>query len=359
MTVSLNQNSKFFFDIGNISKFSVLIPYFLTKPNTNTFTIMGVTNIAKKIADASLFQNFVIGVIIFAGILVGTQTYHNFYAIHVEIIDLLDAIVLTIFTIEVIIKLVSEFPKPWKYFADPWNVFDFLIVGVCFIPFEGEGAAFLPVLRLARILRVFKLVTALPKLQLIVGALLKSIPSMGYVVMLLLLHFYIFASASVFFFGRNDPWHFGNLQHSMLSLFRGVTFEDWTDLMYIQMYGSDHYGYNDEMRLWANENGFEIVSSASGMVAAVFFCIFVVSGGLIILNLFIGVIMTGMDEMKAEAELDALVAQKRSDGSFTLNGEMDILANKIEELATSLELIKVLMAKAHDNAEKLEKDKAS
>ena len=30
----------------------------------------------------------------------------------------------------------------------------------------------------------------------------------------------------------------------MLSLFRAVTLEDWTDLMYINMYGSANYGYD-------------------------------------------------------------------------------------------------------------------
>lgn len=316
---------------------------------------MGIVNVAKKIADSFLFQNFVIGVIVLAGILVGAQTYNGFYSRHAEIINFLDGVILTIFTIEVIIKMMAEFPKPWRYFKDPWNVFDFLIVAVCFIPFEGESAAFLPVLRLARILRVFKLVTALPKLQLIVGALLKSIPSMMYVVILLLLHFYIFAATAVFFFGKNDPWHFGDLQHSMLSLFRCVTLEDWTDLMYIQMYGSDYYGYNDEMRSWAAENGFEIVSSAWGMGAAVFFSIFVITGALVIMNLFIGVIMTGMDEMKAEAELEALVAQKQSDKSLTLTNEIDLLANKVQDLSESLAFIKTMVSKAHDDAEKLEK----
>ena len=75
--------------------------------------------------------------------------------------------------------MISEGNKPWNYFKDGWNVFDFLIVAVCFIPTNGIDTSFIAVLRLARILRVFKLVTALPKLQIIIGALLKSIPSMS------------------------------------------------------------------------------------------------------------------------------------------------------------------------------------
>ena len=69
-------------------------------------------------------------------------------------------------------------------------------MAVCYLAFVTPDldASFIAVLRLARILRVFKLVTAVPKLQLLVGALLRSIPSMGYVGVLLFLLFYIYAA---------------------------------------------------------------------------------------------------------------------------------------------------------------------
>ena len=49
---------------------------------------------------------------------------------------------------------------------------------------------------------------------------------------------------AVFLYAENDPIHFRNLQTSILSLFRVVTLEDWTDVMYINMYGSENYGYD-------------------------------------------------------------------------------------------------------------------
>ena len=100
-------------------------------------------------------------------------------------------------------------------------------------------------LRLFRLLRVLRLLSAVPKLQLLVNALLKSLPSMLYVTVLLLLLFYVYAVAGVMFFAKNDPVHFGNIFDALLSLFRIVTLEDWTDVMYLQIYGSDVYeGYN-------------------------------------------------------------------------------------------------------------------
>lgn len=252
-----------------------------------------MVQLCKKIAESKWFQNFITLAIIIAGILVGIATYSEFSQKYHTILEVANKVVLWIFVAEVIIKMVAEGKKPWRYFNDGWNVFDFIIVAAAFMPFGGSSVA---VLRLLRLLRVLKLVKALPKLQLLVSALLKSIPSMGYVSILLLLLFYIYAVAAVFFFGANDPIHFENLQMSMLSLFRVVTLEDWTDVMYINMYGCANYGYDGNMDLCTN-------SSSSPLGAAIFFVSFVLFGTMIILNLFIGVIMNGMDEAREEANL--------------------------------------------------------
>lgn len=264
--------------------------------------------LCKKVAEAKWFQNTVTIAILVAGILVGMATYPEFAAENESTLEILNKIVLGIFIIEVVVKLVAEVPKPWNYFKDAWNVFDFIIVAAAFMPFGGSSIA---VLRLLRLLRVLKLIKALPKLQMLVGALLKSIPSMGYVSILLLLLFYIYAVAGVFFFGENDPIHFENLQTSMLSLFRVVTLEDWTDVMYINMFGCENYGYDGNMELCT-------MSSGSPGGSAFFFVSFVLIGTMIFLNLFIGVIMNGMDE--ARVEMDAAeAAAKAEDGESTVS----------------------------------------
>jgi len=119
---------------------------------------------------------------------------------------------------------------------------------------------------------------------------------MGYVSILLLLLFYIYAVAGVFFFGDNDPIHYSDLQTSMLSLFRVVTLEDWTDIMYINMFGCENYGYDGNMDLCLN-------STPQSALSITYFVSFVLIGTMIFLNLFIGVIMEGMDEAKADMQL--------------------------------------------------------
>ncbi|SHI37668.1 ion transporter [Aquimarina spongiae] len=287
----------------------------------------------KRIADSRWFQQFIITVIILAGVLVGIQTYGDKVMQWTPIIDALDWLILVIFTIEVIIKITAEGNQPQNYFKDAWNLFDFFIVVACYAgPFLGDSAEFLPVLRLIRILRVFKLVTALPELQLIVGALLRSIPSMAYISLLLGLLFYIYGAMAVFLFGANDPIHFENLQMAILSLFRVITLEDWTDIMYINMYGCDNYGYGGNEALCTNPSG-------SPILAAMFFVSFVLIGTMIVLNLFIGVIMNGMDEMKAETELKAKVKRKNKEDGTNLKNEIHLLIDKVDGIKEELSVL--------------------
>ena len=257
-----------------------------------------MSNFFKSIVDYSVFNKLIIGVIILAGILVGLETYESIVDRYGSIINVLDKIILGIFIVEIVIKMGAHGNKPLDYFKDPWNIFDFIIVLVCLLPLQGQ---FVAVLRLARILRVLKLVTAVPKLQIIVGALLKSIPSMLYVTVLLSLLFYVYAVMATFMFRGNDPLHFGSLELSMLSLFRVVTLEDWTDIMYIQMYGSDVYSYPSAAEL-SKFTDLKAVPEAYPIFGPLFFSSFVLLGTMVMLNLFIGIIMTGMDEAKAEGE---------------------------------------------------------
>jgi len=284
-----------------------------------------MVKLCKSIADAKWFQNFVTIAIIIAGLLVGIATYAEFAAKHESVLEVLNLIVLNIFIIEIVVKIIAEGNKPWRYFLDAWNIFDFIIVAAAFLPFGGSSVA---ILRLLRLLRVLKLIKALPKLQMLVGALLKSIPSMGYVSILLLLLFYIYAVAGVFFFGENDPTHFADLQTSMLSLFRVVTLEDWTDIMYINMYGCANYGYDGTMDICVNS-----MANAAGSVT--FFVSFVLIGTMIFLNLFIGVIMNGMDESKAEMVL----SDKITSGEEKTN--VEDVENKLQELQELLILYKM------------------
>ena len=84
-------------------------------------------------------------------------------------------------------KITAVAPR-WKdYFGDGWNLFDFTIVVVSLIPDTGQFAM---IARMARLLRVLRLISTIPELRLIVSTLIRSLPSMGHV--LLLMGVYLF-----------------------------------------------------------------------------------------------------------------------------------------------------------------------
>ena len=213
-----------------------------------------------------------------------------------------------------ILKLTANSPQPWRYFKDGWNIFDFTIVVLCLLPMDSQFAV---VLRLGRTMRLLRLVSALPKLQLLVGALLKSFSSMSYVGLLLGLMFYIYAIAGVNLFGGHDREHFGSLPRAFLTLFQTITLDDWKFL-------------------------FASATGASPAIAAAYFVSFILLGTMIMLNLFIGVIMDSMAEM--HAELDEQVRAKQSiaeKDSFlsdltALDQQLAALKSQLKELRSKL-----------------------
>lgn len=297
-----------------------------------------MSSTCKSIVNSTFFQRLILVTILLAGVVVGVQTFKAFAREHAFVLNTLDSFILGIFVIEAVIKILAEGNRPQNYFKNPWNVFDFSIVVACLLgPVIHLGADFLPVLRLARILRVLRLVSAIPKLQLLVSCLLRSLPSMFYVSILLFLLFYIYGTMAVFLFAENDPIHFRNLQTSILSLFRVVTLEDWTDVMYINMYGSENYGYSsNDLAKWTP------ISSATPLGGALFFVSFVLIGTMIVLNLVIGVIMNSMDESNAEMKIKQELIRRKTNPEPLRDGIHD-LQLQMEKIAGEMEVIKKLL----------------
>jgi voltage-gated sodium channel len=279
-----------------------------------------MTQLARRIAESRAFQHFITVVILLAGALVGVETSPAALAAYGGVLHALDTIVLGIFVVEIAIKLAAEGARPWRYFKDPFNVFDFTIVAASLLPFGGQ---YVTVLRLLRLLRVLRLVHALPQLQILVSALLKSIPSMLYVGVFLALLFYVYGVAGVFLFGQNDPARFGALDTAMLTLFTVVTLEGWADLMYTQLHGCT------PSEAWCR------APEAHPVVAPVYFVSFVLFGTMIVLNLFIGVIMNSMQQAALETErAEELRLRKVGSPEAHIQEELGDLHRAAEQLAT-------------------------
>lgn len=241
-----------------------------------------LTEMTEKVVKSRLFNYSIFSLILLSSIIIGLETYPNLAKQYQSILSLLDKIIIACFTIEITLKIISNGKKPWIYFSDPWNVFDFIIVVICLIPLNDTH--YFAVFRVLRVLRILRMINVLPKLKLIITALLKSIPSMGYVIMLIGILFYVYAIVGVFVFGKTDPMHFGDLHHTFVTLFKVLTLEGWTDILNVHIFGQ------------ANNENQQIVS----LWPFLYFASFILIGAMIIMNLFIGVIMNSMEESQIE-----------------------------------------------------------
>ncbi len=288
-----------------------------------------------KFVHSSGFQQFILALIVISGILVGFETYPAFdesTAIG-QGINRIQQAILGVFVVEIILKVIACGSRPWNYFRQGWNLFDFAIVAVCFLPLNTQFAT---VFRLARLLRTLRMVTVLPRLQLLVGALLKSIPSLGYIGLLLGLHFYVYACAGTFLFAKNDPVRFGNLHTTGLTLFQVLTLEGWNDILATQLNGSD-VEYSEEWKNLARAKN--RVSQAQPIPAAIYFVSFILLGTMIMLNLFTGVIISSMEEVQEERADEVREDHLKKKGFLTLHDELILLHKQLGEITGRLKTI--------------------
>ena len=178
-----------------------------------------------------LFELFIILVIIASALLVGVKTYQLPTWVK-PVIDGLDLLITLIFLAEISIRFLGE-PQKRAFFRNGWNLFDTLIVVISLIPIDDTDSAL--VARLVRVFRVLRMVSIIPELRMLLNSLITALPRLGYVAALIFIIFYIYAAAGSLFFERINPELWGNIAVAMLTLFRVMTFEDWTDVMYETM----------------------------------------------------------------------------------------------------------------------------
>ena len=186
------------------------------------------------------------------------------------------------FVSEIGLRLAACGRRPLAFFRDGWNTFDLAVVALSLLPDSGGAAA---VARLARLLRATRLVSSLPGLRLLVATMLRSVASMGNVMLLLGLILYVYAIMGVNLFGRVDPAHWGSLGAALLTLFQVLTLEGWVEL--------------------------QRTGLAATPWAWLFYTSFVVVAVFVVVNLFIAVVISNLEAAK-RAEAGAVPAPEHS-----------------------------------------------
>ncbi|MGJ7458008.1 ion transporter [Halomonas sp. MA07-2] len=230
----------------------------------------------ERLRSHKAFELTVITIIVVSALLIGAKTYEEEVSRFQAVMLWLDVAVTVFFLVEILIRMAAE-KRLRDFFRKGWNIFDFLIVTVSLIPLDDSEMVLLA--RLLRIFRVLRLVSMIPELRMLIAALFKSIPRMGYVVLLMFIIFYIYGALGSFLFASVDETLWGNISLAMLTLFQVATFESWaTAVLYPTM---EHYPY-----------------------AWIYFLTFIFLNAFIFLNMMIGIVLDVMQKESLAIELE-------------------------------------------------------
>ena len=261
-------------------------------------------NWRKSLADwleTPRVQRVVVAVILFNAVILGLKTDATIMAHWGGLLRWLDGASLGFFLVEIGLRIVAQ---GFRYWRQGWNIFDFLVVAIALVPDAGAWS----VLRGLRVLRVLRLLTVVPQLRKVVAAFLHAIPGLSGVVAVMVVFLYTVAVLATNLFGQTHPEWFGSLGASLFSLFQIMTLESWSMGIVRPLM---------ETHPWA----------------WVFFVPFIIIATFTILNLFIGIIVSTMQELSLtpdisadHAELDQTLGRIESD--------MRALRRSLEELKT-------------------------
>jgi voltage-gated sodium channel len=252
--------------------------------------------------ESKPIQQFIVTLIVINAVVLGLETAPEVMASYGPALKLVDHLILGVFVAEIGIKL---FAFGLRFFTNPWNVFDFTVVGIALIPASGP----LAVLRALRVLRVLRLISMVPRLRFVVEALLRAVPGILSIGALMLILFYVFAVMATGLFGANFPQWFGSVGASMYTLFQIMTLESWS--MGIVRPVMELHPY-----------------------AWLYFIPFILVATFTMLNLFIGIIVDTMQSMHtAEHTQDReLIEETVHEDTGEIGREVKALRQEIREL---------------------------
>ncbi|MDO6428025.1 ion transporter [Thalassotalea sp. 1_MG-2023] len=259
----------------------------------------------KQIDSSPWFQWSVIAVIILSALLIGAKT-HDLPEPVIQLLSFADNAVTVFFLVEIIIRFLATADKK-AFFKSGWNIFDTIIVIGSLVPDGGSGVL---LARLLRVFRVLRLVSMVPELRLLINALIKAIPRMGYIALLMFVIFYIYAAIGSIIFHEINEELWGDVSISLLTLFRVATFEDWTDVMYETM--------------------------AVHPLSWIFYLSFIFLTAFIFLNMMVGTILDVMNEEHEQ--------HRAKQHGETAQGAEPASRAQIESLQNELAEIKALLA---------------
>nr|XP_056710621.1 cation channel sperm-associated protein 2-like [Euleptes europaea] len=224
-------------------------------------------------------------------------------------------VILLIFFIEIGLNWVLGFQKYWR---NPWNVFDFTITMVSFIPefaFFTKRAYRLTsqrIILIFRVLRCLKLFPRIGQVRVIIMAIAKALRAMAFILLLLVFFFYVFAVAGIFFFesytrsDRDDleyNMYFKDMPNALVTIFILFTMDHWYALL---------------QDAWK-------IPGINKFVTGMFIILWLLIGAFIFRNLFVAIMVANFQNIRNDLveEMKQIEVQKQAD-----KFKMEIIENK-------------------------------
>jgi voltage-gated sodium channel len=263
----------------------------------------------KRIADSSRFQAFIMGVIVANAVTLGLGTYDFSPSVN-DLLTTLDDVFLGIFVVELAIRITAFGNRPQDFFKDGWNVFDFVVIALAFTPGIRDNVT---LLRLARLLRVARLITVMPDLRVLIRAMARSLPPITSLAVLTVLLMYVYGMVGWILFSEEDPEQWGNIGQAMLSLFQILTLENWPQFL----------------------DAGQAIHPASW----IYFVSYVLLASFLVINILIAIIINSVEEVH---DLERRAERDRLDEEIVAEGET--VADRIDELREALDRLEVQIA---------------
>ncbi len=223
----------------------------------------------QRLVESAAFNSFIIGVIVANAVVLGLQTYPGVVERYGDALDLLNALFLGVFVVELGLRLASYGRRPQDFFRSGWNVFDFVVIGAAFVPGIRESSTLLRLVRLARIVRIVRL---LPDVRVLIVGVVRSLPPLLSMAMLTTVILFVYGMVGWLLFAEELPEHWGNIGDAMLTMFILLTLENFP-------------AYMDE-------------GMAVHPYSWIFFVSFVLVAAFVVLNVLIGIVLNSMEEAR-------------------------------------------------------------
>ncbi|CAN5574213.1 hypothetical protein BH10ACT7_BH10ACT7_31640 [soil metagenome] len=255
-----------------------------------------------RVMYGNAFEIVVIVIILANAAALAVLTYSDVDPTVALVATVIDRVAIVFYTVEVLLRIISYGSKPWMFFRNGWNIFDFLVVIA--IPLLDASTVLFRLVRLLRILRIFRF---LPEARILMLSMIKSVAPLANLAVLIGFLMFIYAMAGVYLFGEANPEQWGDVGAAMITLVVLLTLENFPDSF---------------------TSGLEITPFALlYFLSYMFFIVFTV------LNVLIGIVLNAMDQAREEVAASLKTGLSDDEDSTALRAELDELRKQLDAVA--------------------------